>query len=362
MPNRIARSNLIQAAITALTASGEQSAFPRGRFRDQLRSATWRSPFGWEIIAGFNDKLDFNRGGVKVATIAAGIYATGGALATAIVTALEAADATPVWACSYSVSTFKFTISTSSETFTLLFGTGANIATDIALDIGFAESDTGSASSQTGGSAVYQSRHFLGADLKSALAITMGAIINHNLSSGGTAKLQSSATSVLAAATAPAATQDLTGDTSIRVKFFGSQSHRYLALVINDTGNTAGFAEVGIWYAGTYDEPSVWFSIDASKRFEGLSTISDTIGGAHYQARRAEREVWDLVWLEVPDADRVIFEAIKDAAAIGTNLFFFFDPATPTRFLYCYRRGDLVLKPATNIYWNVSFPIAEALG
>src|SRR5687768_8839367 len=108
---RFLHTNRTQAAAAIRTASSTDTAFAISWLLDQMRSRVWRSKSGWTIVAGFNDKIDFNRGGVKVATIAAGTYTTAALLAAAVVTALEAADATPAWACSYSGSTFKFTIS-----------------------------------------------------------------------------------------------------------------------------------------------------------------------------------------------------------------------------------------------------------
>jgi hypothetical protein len=101
------------------------------------------------ISAGVNDKIDFNRGGVKVATIAAATYYSAALLAAAVVTALEAADATPVWACSVS-ATGRVTISAGATSFTLLFSTGANAATSARHVLGFGVVDTASATSATG--------------------------------------------------------------------------------------------------------------------------------------------------------------------------------------------------------------------
>jgi hypothetical protein len=362
---RIPYTNLVQAAAAILSASSAQGAFPVRRLRDQLRSATWRSAIGWTIVAGFNDKIDFNRGGVKVATIAAGTYATGAALATAIVTALEAADATPVWACSYSGSTFKFTIS-SDLAFTLLWGTGANAATDVAIDIGFAETDTSSLTSHTGANAVYQSRHYIGVDQGSSIAITAAIVINHNAGTGGTFKFQRSVTSVIAAATVPGDAATLAGDASIRIAFFGSGTHRYLALVINDVGNTAGYGEVGIFFAGTYAQPSVVNSDAFADNAAELSMVEYGDHGATFRDEKPQPGVFPLEWLEVPEADRTIFKAIRAATPQGKSFFFTFDSADPTVTVYCERLGELTIDSAgpapSGSYWTVRFTIKESLG
>lgn len=103
------------------------------------------------ITAGSNDKIDFNRGGVKAATIAAATYYSAADLATAVDTALTAADGATSWTVTVS-ATGRFTIAASAS-FTLLFSTGANAATSARHVLGYGSVDTGSATSQT---ATYQ--------------------------------------------------------------------------------------------------------------------------------------------------------------------------------------------------------------
>lgn len=104
-----------------------------------------RFMYGWEVIPsgapGANDKIDFNRGGVKSATIPAGVY-TPDELALEVGTALEAADsaASGTWTCSFSWTTRKFTIGV-GESFTLLWGTGGNKLADLNALLGFDASD-----------------------------------------------------------------------------------------------------------------------------------------------------------------------------------------------------------------------------
>lgn len=88
-------------------------------------------------VTATNKYLDFTDDqGTQVAVIAEGTYATPVDLATAIQLALDAAS-TETMVCTYSSSTGKFTISSGSLVFSLLFGTGANAANEIAQTIGF---------------------------------------------------------------------------------------------------------------------------------------------------------------------------------------------------------------------------------
>jgi hypothetical protein len=117
------------AGATQLLASSSQSTHPVIWLKNQLRSMRWRSARYW-TIGPDNARINFNRGGVKTAIIAFGTY-TADELCAAIITALEAADSTPVWACSYSTSTFKFTIS-SDLAFLLLWSPRAAGKSNIA--------------------------------------------------------------------------------------------------------------------------------------------------------------------------------------------------------------------------------------
>jgi hypothetical protein len=356
---RLSVQNRIAAAATVLSASAAQAAAPVAWLKDQLRSKTWRSPLGWTITAGFNDKIDFNRGGVKVATVAAGTYATGAALAAAVVTALEAADATPVWACSYSVSTFKFTVS-SDLAFTLLWGTGTNTGTACHKELGFAVADTGSATSQVGANAVYQSRHFIKADLGSALSVQVGIVINHNAGAGGTFTLQGNATD---AWTAPTVNQALAGDAAIRIAFISTQTLRYWRLVIDDCGNTLGYSEVGIWYAGPYTQPSVSYAIGFRKRWDELSEVSIAKSGAHWQDENPRRPVWSALWSEVPEADRAALAAAFALVPKGKSFFFTFDAASPTVTEYGWLAEGVEEALTSGLYFDIPVSIfAGALG
>src|SRR4051812_1376714 len=84
--------NLGLASATIVTASSQETSLPVAFLRDPLPTRKWRSKLGWNIVAGFNDKLDFQEtAAVRVATITAGNYATGAAMATAVQTALNSA-------------------------------------------------------------------------------------------------------------------------------------------------------------------------------------------------------------------------------------------------------------------------------
>jgi len=311
--------NLALATVTIISASSYEVSLPTAYLLDPLPSKRWRSKLGWNIIAGFNDKIDFNRGGVKVATITPGNYATGALLAVAIVAALEAADATPVWASTYSTTTKKFTIS-SDLAFTLLFGTGANISTGAGKDLGFAVADTGSATSQVAGSAAYHSREYLLFDLGSALAATLGIAHAHNMGATGTVTLYGKTTAT--PWTSPGTTQVLVGDdlTNKRLLLFGTQSFRYWALVFEDVQNTSGYVELGVPFIGTYWTPGRGYQPAAQRQGVPLSAPVRADQGALYILARNSPKQHRVRYQGLSLTDRNTYQAIEDAHG---HIFFF---------------------------------------
>ncbi len=355
---RLMVTNRIQAPASVLSASSAATGSPISRLKDQLRSKTWRSAVGWTIDAN-NAKIDFNRGGVKAATIASATYATGAALATAIVTALEAADATPVWACSYDAGTKKFTIS-SDLAFTLLWASGANTLVACHYELGFAVADTGSATSQTGATAVYCSRFWLKADLVTAASVLAGIVINHNSAAGGIYTLQGNATD---AWTAPTVNQVLAGDANIRIAFIATQTLRYWRLVVNDCGNALGYGEVGIWFAGPYTQPSISYGIGFTMTPEELSEVTIAISGAHFQDEKPSRPTWSMGWLEAPEADRALLAAAFALVPKGRCFFVSFNAVdSPTDTAYVFASEGIPQALTSGQYFNIPAALSGALG
>ena len=362
---RLWYDNLVQRAATLLAVSSELSSMPRGRLLFPLRSDAWRSAGPWVIVTGVNDRIDFDRAGVKVATIAAGIYTTAASLCEAIRVAMEAADSTPVWASNYSSgTTFKFTINTSSETFILKFSSGANKDRSVAIDIGFAETDTGSANTQTGGLASYQSRHWVHVDLGATLAFTVAAVINHNLSTGGTIRIDGHTATMVAMglqSTTPGFTQVLAGDATMRQAYFASQSKQFARFVISDVQNPVGFAELGIAFVGTYLDLR-GFATDVSDTSEPLSESTFAVQGADFHTKRQKRRGWMVAFRSRTAAEKVLLQAVEDLVGAGGHVFFDFDSAA-SQIRYVILPGldfkSIETDPPT---WDLDMPLRESLG
>jgi hypothetical protein len=378
MADRVQRfcySSLLDIAGAVLTPDSEVTSLPRGFLLDPAPTAVWRSATGW-VIDARNNKIDFNRGGVLVATVASGTYATAAALAAAIVTALEAADATPAWACTYDSGTKKFTISTTAHSFTLLFFSGTNWPNSIATSIGFTEADTSSATSHTAPNVSYQSTHCMNLDALSAQAVTVGIALNHNCGSGGTITLQGSDTdnaSIGYRAISPSIdfTQVLAaagGSTSRRIAFFASQSYRYWRLLIEDGTNTAGYNEVGIWFPGTYFQPARSYAQGNVQAADRLSLNIRAEAGAIAQLQRNQPKRHSGVFRGLSRADRDAWVAMEDAVR-AKHLFFAMDAANypDTETIYGAFEGTSPIEQRIGEgsppdRFNVPFAFVEDLG
>jgi len=354
--------NFTQLGGATLSASSSQTTAPARWLRDQIRSKRWRSALGWTIVAGFNNKIDFIRSGTKAATVAPGTYATGALLSAAIVAALEAADATPVWACAYSSSTFKFTIS-SDLTFELVFtNAGVNYASSIHPCLGFLDVATGSAISHVANSVSYQSRHYLAVDIGSTIESKAVVLLDHNLVSAATVTAQWAATAV-GSINAPTGTQALSGTTT-RSAFISGTTYRYWAVIINNVASTDGFTEVGIWFVGSYLEPVRQVRPTVGLDRKEYSEVSFSDYGVNFLDAKGSSDGYTITYVMMTKVDADAFRNMLDFTKNGRNLFVCIDPSgSPTDVLYVFIEAFAAeRRDAVPEHWNVEATIRVSLG
>jgi hypothetical protein len=207
----------------------------------------------------------------------------------------------------------------------------------------------------------YQGRHWVKVDLLTAMAATTGVVLDHNAgASGGTFTIEGNASDGW---TAPTFSQALTGDTEKRLAYWATQSFRYWRLVIDDVANAAGYSEVGKWSLGVYVAPGFCFSEQFVKVLEPLTEIGYGTHGSHYPDSRPTRWVWSLDWSQVPEADRLLFEALVYSLDVGDDFFIAWDPVgAPTDIWYVFRRDPFsVAMVNPSPYWNIPFPLVQVL-
>ena len=371
---KILSENRLWDTETIIAASSEQPNFPAENLLDQQRQKTWRSAVGWTIVAGFNDKIDFERppGSLMAATIAPGTYTSGADMAAAVVAALEAADSSPVWECDYGVAAAnKFRIKTggAAPNFVLRWGSGPNFATNCREDLGFGSGDLSGNNTYTATGTAYQSRHFVKIHRSDGATIGVGAItlIEHSFIGLGTVKLQGSATDSWGSPTS----FTLTGITSYDPigNTISSTLKEWWRLLIDQVQGAAGYSEIGIWWLeSTLDAPTVHPSIALANEPGDFSAVEVGIDGTHFVDQHRRQDRWGLVWETLESADVSIFDTIMDARGVGENWILWWDGDSPngrgngtTGVTYGFYpqlpRKQYV--PAN--YWTVSFPFYEAL-
>lgn len=94
---RILYDNYAAASTTVQSASSEDVSFELIKLPDQARGRRWRTKTGWTIVPGFNDALPYwtTNDGWRIAYVAPGTYATGAAMATATVSAMNVGGSNP---------------------------------------------------------------------------------------------------------------------------------------------------------------------------------------------------------------------------------------------------------------------------
>lgn len=359
--NHFVRSDAVRSA------SSSDSSFPIGYLLDQMRSKTWRSKLGWNV--GFWNKLDFKEAGVaRAATVASGNYATGALMATAVQTAMNAAAVSNTYTVTYDASTHKFTIAraTGSAALDLPWSTGTNATTSCGKDLGFdVSADATGATTYTGANVSYHTREWLKADLGSAMALTAGVALNHNVSAGAI-RLQANATDAWTAPTLDQALSTVMDETIAspagRLAFFGQQTLRWVRILIDDVSNSLGYSEVGIVYAGSYFQPTYQYSNEFQEDGNDLSLGDKAARGAHYQNLRPEARHWSFKWVELPTTDRDLLAAAVRLSPKFKDFFFAFDAVnSPAKTVYCYRDSDLAIPVVSGDYYDVSFTAGEAM-
>lgn len=320
MAQRLSKKNAVWHPEVEMEASSEETGFPVDALRDQQRQNFWRSALGHTVVSGFNDRIDFNRGGVKAATITAGHYATPSLYAAAVAAALQAADGTPTWSCSYNSTSAVFTVSTAAHSFTLLFSSGANVATGRSAhrDMSFASVDLASvANARTGSAQTYQSRHRLRFVIPAEArpdGLTIGGVLEHNFSTNPATHNVRLRMFSDSAYTTNVFDEDFSSvnpdDTEgLRRIYFSDSNVDYVELLIEDQANPDGFAELGVLWLSSYVEFTDRLDRNLTDAPEDFSRIEQGPDGTVYVDFGRNRARLGLVWRPLADDD---LEAMRD--------------------------------------------------
>jgi hypothetical protein len=354
---RLAYTNLVQQSGGVITASSYNPAFPPAWLRDPLRSKGPRTKAGWNVRVGDNDKLDFKEAGTaRVATLTAGNYATAALYAAMVQAAMNAAPgAVNTYTVTYAASVYTIARATGASALDLPFLTGANVLTSAHRGLGFTSTDKTGATTYAAEGVSYHTPEWFKVDLGAASSASRGVVINHNLGTGGTITLQGNGTDAWGA---PAVSQVLAGDATIRIADFTPSAQALWRIVIDDVGNPNGYSEVGKWFAGPYSEPASAYTVDNPKDWAEYSTVQRAMNGAPQQSQHDRARLYVFNWQEIPQTDVEILEAVAAATPVGKC--FFLSPdfiGNPNDTVYGFRPETIAVEHS-----NVSMSFEEALG
>jgi hypothetical protein len=365
---------------TTVLASGETVAtMPVEFLQDQLRTKAVR--WGRYVVGVHNDKLDFNRGGVKVATLTHGTYNTPAAYALMVIAALEAADATLNWNVTHDVvatGTFRIFDDTGAPVgFNLLWQSGANAHRSCGIDLGFdtTADDTGAAT-YTADNTSYQSRKFIVVSNQdgSTLTATAAIILEHTATQTGgvsvrsVVTIQGNATDAWSAPTfsegfsSLGAVNALTNPNVPCVQYFASsQAFAFYRLVIDDVQHDIAYTELGRFLLGTYSTVSICISDQIQFQPYDMTTGQRSIDGSAFASYRRHAEEIGLGWKEAASSDHSTLLSFFSTIPTWEHWFFDFEVGTPTELYYGYFIGRPARSFVPSAYYDWTLGFTEAL-
>lgn len=346
--------NFIRNSAVLLFGSSWQTAFPIWNVQNQSRVIPWRSKLGWNVIAGFNDKIDFLDGATtRVATLVPANYATGADYLLMVQTQMNAVSVTNTWTGAYSTSTFKATLSHDNVgAGSLLFDSGANKLTSAHLDLGYTSTDKTGGSSYTAENVSYHSREYIISDLGSAQGAELCSIFDAlTLATGGEIRVQGNATNVW---TAPTFNQLLTSGLYFHTDVFTStQTFRYWRILVDDVQNTNGYSQLSYVHIGDKLEISVPFFFGYTKGRQELSGVNRNYRGNTLVNLNSTLHFWNTQWI-VSSADRTALETALDTIKAGVKFVFILDSNFETVQELSYLLNAVDFNQATDDDWSMA--------
>jgi hypothetical protein len=324
---RFCDNNLAADDAATVTSASASSSFPLSNLTNDLRFKVWK-PTGNFTIGSTNNTLYINDGSNKTVTLTSANYATGTLLAAHIQTQLNASST--LWTCTYSTTTFKFTLNRTG-TKTLRLTQTSNAVWDTIGYTGVADVSAGSAADEGRN----HTAEYVDIDLGVASAVTFFALLGplgdvFSLSSTATVRLYGNTTSTM---TSPALTVTLTPDTYGIYQFLddlADTTYRYWRFQFIDRTNTAGPSgfQFGHLYLGDYttiERRNVGAGF--SKKQVDTAIEQQSEGGALYFQRGFKYMTFESIEIAYMDAaDRRTLEQVFYDLGRSTPFYVSFDP------------------------------------
>lgn len=343
-------------------------------FSDMLDTARYRywTPEGEFEIDSTNNKIYFNDGADRTATLSSGSYTAAG-LATEISTQMDAVAGTSGWIVSYQVAQNKFTFIPPTS-ITMQFSNQTNAAWDT---IGFVSTSDAPYSSQFFADEVrIHTERIIHFDLNVATNITFLALIGpseetFSLSETATVTIEGNNVDVW---TSPAFTHTATIDDLMALAFLDEVSdntvYRYWRVRINDRLNPNGADAIKLSYIYLGDHIELTRNVGNGfiKQWVDPSKSSQSESGVEYfntRTRYLRFSSMGINYLE--EAERLDLEQLFYNSGKFTPIFVSLDPTLKCSTNYTdmtrYVRfeGDPTFNHVRYNYYNIGFSLKEVL-
>lgn len=363
---RFMAENLLQTGVRSITLSSEDSGFTYENAINNFRSRPFKFTGRFEITA-LNNKLYFNDGTDKVATIAVGEYQTRASLASAIQTAMNAVSAGYV--VTWSSVAKKFVINGTARVLQLSNQTNAIWET-----IGFISiTDKPLATISTGEEQrLHWPYEFIKIDFGYYPEIGFLALI---ADSSKPLNITTMANVIIEANTindftSPPVSINLTRADRGIIKFFDDDSYQYRFWRLRIEDNFADQEiEIGHLYLGEFTKLKMHYNSQGGiNANEDRSEISESESGQIYAFDKVKQRSYDSISLEAIDVDDMMF--MKDLfkrIGLGNPFFISIDPKleiTSTlddATFFCRIEESIKFTHITRNLYNTEFKVREWL-
>lgn len=365
---RFMTNNLAAASGVTITATGELAGFPVENIIDQYRFKKWVFPGSFVIVTGQNDTLYINDGSNKTVTLTAGTY-TGTTLAAHIQTKLNVSST--LWTCTYSLTTWTFTIARSSGTKTLRLSQSFFAVWDTLGFIGTTDQNAAAADEQR--NHTYESVTFdLGIAKRCRAAIVI-APSGTSFPFSTTAEITIQANSVNDWSNPPleeTLTHDRRG-AAVFLDFLDDTTYRYWRITFTDRTNTDGPESmlVSNIYLGDYVSLEA-NNVDTGFKRKLVDPSEKSYSDSGVMYARTKTKYWTFGGLEMrylTDDDRDEIETMVEELGTTTPFFIAIDPlanistAVTEHTKYVVFDGEPDLDHILYNMYSFSFSVREVL-
>jgi len=186
---------------------------------------------------------------------------------------------------------------------------------------------------------------------------TIGAIFNHNLTTGATIKLQGSSSSGFSVVVEKALARI---NTNCAIGFSTLASRRYWRFLVKDTGSTYSYMSVGRMWIGTYINVTIQNEIKED-HIDG-SVYSLSYSRQHYGDEGEIGRGYDLQFPVLTTTGKTALDAFNTAVKKYKNFITIIDPADMTKItpVYGFKTNDISYDYIYSYQWMAKFRVEES--